>query len=154
AEGLTDGFCGGAVGYLGDEAARYLEHLPVPDDDPLHVPDGGFIVTDTLACFDHVRHRLKLVTHVRAQQEPIQERYAEAVARIDRLAAQLSQPVTLRPMEPADRAPAIEPEGEVAKPDVFKAVERPKSHILAGDIYQVQLAHRFTAPVPADPFAV
>src|SRR5438094_1235967 len=127
AEGLPEGFCGGAVGYLGYEAARYLEHLPVPDADPLHVPDGVFIVTDTLACFDHVRHRLKLVTHVRAQQEPIEGRYAEAVARIDRLAAQLSQPVTLRPMVPADRAPAIEPEGEVSKRDVFKAVEPAKS---------------------------
>ena len=154
AEGLPEGFCGGAVGYLGYEAARYLEHLPVPDADPLHVPDGVFIVTDTLACFDHVRHRLKLVTHVRAQQEPIEDRYAEAVARIDRLAAQLSQPVTLRPMEPADRAPAIEPEGAVSKPDFFKAVERAKSHILAGDIYQVQIAQRFTAPVQADPFDV
>src|SRR5438128_2204204 len=154
ADGLPEGFCGGAVGYLGYEAARYLERLPVPDADPLHVPDGVFIVTDTLACFDHVRHRLKLVTHVRAQQEPIEDRYAEAVARIDRLAAQLSQPVTLRPMEPADRAPAIEPEGEVSKPDFFKAVERAKSHILAGDIYQVQIAQRFTAPVQADPFDV
>src|SRR5436305_3620933 len=154
AEGLPEGFCGGAVGYLGYEAARYLEHLPVPDADPLHVPDGVFIVTDTLACFDHVRHRLKLVTHVRAQQEPIEERYAEAVARIDRLARQLSQPVRLRPMEPADRPPVSEPEGQVSKPDFFKAVERAKSHILAGDIYQVQIAQRFTATVQADPFDV
>ena len=154
AEGLPEGFCGGAVGYLGYEAARYLEHLPVPDADPLHVPDAVFIVTDTLACFDHVRHRLKLVTHVRAQQEPIEERYAEAVARIDRLARQLSQPVRLRPMEPADRPPASEPEGQVSQPDFFNAVERAKSHILAGDIYQVQIAQRFTAPVQADPFDV
>src|SRR5207244_12537522 len=153
-EGLPEGFCGGAVGYLGYEAARYLEHLPVPEADPLRVPDGVLIVTDTLACFDHVRHRLKLVTHVRAQQEPIEERYAEAVARIDRLARQLSQPVRLRPMEPADRPPASEPEGQVSQPDFFNAVERAKSHILAGDVYQVQIAQRFTAPVQADPFDV
>src|SRR5438067_3266099 len=57
-------------------------------------------------------------------------------------------------MEPADRAPAIEPEGEVSKPHFFKAVERAKSHILAGDIYQVQIAQRFTAPLQADPFDV
>ena len=154
AEGLPEGFCGGAVGYLGYEAARYLEQLPVPDADPLRVPDGVFIVTDTLACFDHVRHRLKLVTHVRAQKEPIEERYAEAVARIDSLARQLSQPVRLRPMEPADRPPAIEPEGQVSQPEFFKAVEAAKSHILAGDIYQVQIAQRFTAPLKAEPFDV
>ena len=154
AEGLPEGFCGGAVGYLGYEAARFLEHLPIPDVDPLRVPDGVFIVTDTLACFDHVRHRLKLVTHVRAQQAPIEERYAEAVGRIDNLARRLSQPVRLRPMEPADRPPAIEPRGQVSQPDFFNAVERAKSHILAGDVYQVQIAQRFTAPVQADPFDV
>src|SRR2546422_6649984 len=154
AEGLPEGFCGGAVGHLGYEAARYLEHLPVPEADPLRVPDGVLIVTDTLACFDHVRHRLKLVTHVRAQQGPIQERYAEAVARIDSLARQLSQPVRLRPMEPADRPLAIEPEGQVPQPEFFKAVQAAKSHILAGDIYQVQIAQRFTLPLQADPFDV
>src|SRR5256712_4144852 len=154
AEGLPEGFCGGAVGYLGYEAARYLEQLPVPDPAPLRVPDGVFIVTDTLACFDHVRHRLKLVSHVRAQQEPIEERYAEAVAGIDSLARQLSQPIRLRPMEPADRPPATEPEGEVSQPDFFKAVEAAKSHILAGDIYQVQIAQRFTVPLKAEPFDV
>src|SRR5438552_11490740 len=52
AEGLPEGFCGGAVGYLGYAGARYLQHLPVPDADPLQVPDGGLIVTDTPACFD------------------------------------------------------------------------------------------------------
>src|SRR2546421_5067151 len=30
ADGLPEGFCGGAVGYLGYEAARYLERLPAP----------------------------------------------------------------------------------------------------------------------------
>src|SRR5437660_12922342 len=70
AEGLPDGFCGGAVGYLGYEAARYLERLPVPDQDPLGVADGVFIITDTLACFDHVRQRLKLVTPVPTQSPP------------------------------------------------------------------------------------
>src|SRR5260370_30120269 len=62
AEGLPEGFCGGAVAYLGYEAARYLERLPVPDADPLGVADGVFILTDTLVCFHHVPHHLKLVT--------------------------------------------------------------------------------------------
>src|SRR2546422_9856360 len=72
AEGLPEGFCGGAVGYLGYEAARYLEHLPVPEADPLPVPGGVPIVTDTPPSFLPARHRPKRGTHVRAQQGPIQ----------------------------------------------------------------------------------
>src|SRR5437879_7028624 len=103
AEGLPEGFCGGAVGYLGYEAARYLERLPLPEADPLQVADGVFLITDTLACFDHVRHRWKLVTHVRTQRPPIESRYAEAVARIDDLARRLNRTVRLHALEPADR---------------------------------------------------
>jgi len=154
AEGLPEGFCGGAVGYLGYEAAQYLERLPVPETDPLEVPDGVFIITDTLACFDHVRHRLKLVSHVRAQRAPIEARYAEAVARIDDLARRLNRTVRLRPLEPADQPPAVSVDGHTSQPDFFQAVEQAKSHILAGDIYQVQVAQRFTVPLEADPFDV
>jgi anthranilate synthase component 1 len=154
AEGLPVGFCGGAVGYLGYEAARYLERIPIPEADPLGVADGVFIITDTLACFDHVRHRLKLVTHVRSQRPPIESRYAEALARIDELARRLNRAVRLKPLEPADRVPAVGPEGQTSQPDFFEAVERAKSHILAGDIYQVQIAQRFTVPLPTDPFDV
>jgi len=154
ADGLPVGFCGGAVGYLGYEAARYLERLPVPETDPLEVPDGVFVITDTLACFDHVRHRLKLVTHVRTQRPPIESRYAEAVARIDDLARRLNRTVRLRALEPADRPSDVGAEGHVSQPDFFQAVEQAKSHILAGDIYQVQLAQRFSAPLDADPFDV
>jgi anthranilate synthase component I len=153
-EGLPVGFCGGAVGYLGYEAARYLEKLPVPDADPLRVADGVFIITDTLVCFDHVRHRLKLVTHVRTQRAPIESRYAEAVARVDDLARRLSRTVRLRALEPADRPAADIPQGQMSQPDFFKAVEQAKSHILAGDIYQVQIAQRFSVPLRADPFDV
>ncbi|HVH65314.1 MAG TPA: anthranilate synthase component I, partial [Candidatus Acidoferrum sp.] len=154
AEGLPEGFCGGAVGYFAYEAARYLERLPIPDADPLQVPDGVFIVTDTLACFDHVRHRLKLVSHVRTQDGPIDERYDEAVARIDDLARRLLRPVALRPLEPADRPTVGEPRGSMSQQAFFDAVEQAKAHILAGDIYQVQIAQRYTAPQQGDPFDV
>src|SRR5713101_8202483 len=131
AEGLPEGFCGGAVGYLGYEAAGYLERLPVPDADPLEVADGVFVITDTLACFDHVQHRLKLVTHVRTQRSPIESRYAEALARLDDLARRLNRTVRLRALEPADRPAGVSAPGNVSQPDFFKAVEAAKEHILA-----------------------
>src|SRR5256885_2690165 len=154
ADGLPEGFCGGAGGYLGYEAARYLERLPLPDTDPLQVADGVFVITDTLACLDHVRHRLKLVTQIRTQRPPIESRYAEAVARIDDLARRLNRTVRLKALEPADRPAATSLNGRMSEPEFFEAVEKAKSHILAGDIYQVQVAQRFTVPLEADPFDV
>src|SRR5207245_3299758 len=77
-DGLPVRFCGGAVGYLAYEAARYVERVPLPAADPLGVPDGVFLVTDTLACFDHVRHRLKLVSHVRRWEGETEAAYRAA----------------------------------------------------------------------------
>ena len=154
AEGLPEGFCGGAVGYFAYEAARYLERLPVPDANPLQVPDGVFLITDTLACFDHVQHRLKLVSHVRPGPESVESRYDEAIGRIDALAHRLAHVSELRQLEPADRPLDQPPTGRLSQEQFFAAVERAKQHILAGDIYQVQLAQRFTFPVQADAFDV
>src|SRR5439155_94542 len=127
---------------------------PVPETDPLEVADGVFLITDTLACFDHVRHRLKLVTHVRTQRPPIESRYAEAVARIDDLARRLNRTVRLKALEPADRPAASSLNGRMSEPEFFEAVEQAKAHILAGDIYQVQVAQRFTVALEGDPFDV
>ena len=153
-EGLPEGFCGGAVGYFAYEAARYLERLPIPSKDPLAVPDGVFLITDTLACFDHVQHRLKLVTHVRTGDGTIETRYEEAIRRIDGLAHRLRKAEDLRQLEPADRKLTETPSGTVSKERFHAAVERAKQYILAGDVYQVQLAQRFTVPVQADAFDV
>ena len=154
AEGLPERFCGGAVGYLGYEAARYLERLPLPEADPLQLPDAIFLVSDTLACFDHVRHRLKLVSHVHTREGAIEQRYEEAIARIDDLERRLSRPVRLRAMEPPEAIPGLDPQGRMSQQAFFSAVERAKAYILAGDVYQVQVAQRFTEALTAKPFDV
>ena len=154
AEGLPERFCGGAVGYFGYEAARHLERLPLPEADPLQVPDAIFLISDTLACFDHVQHRLKLVSHVHAQDGAIEPRYAEALARIDALERRLSEPVRLPALAPPDAVPGLEPQGRLSRAAYSSAVEKAKEYILAGDVYQVQIAQRFTEPLRARPFDV
>jgi len=152
AEGLPTRFCGGAVGYLGYEAARYLERVPVPDADPLGVPDGLFLISDTLVCFDHVRHVLKLITHVRPGS--IEHEYKAAADRLDALEARLQRPVQLRALRAPRPGGTLEVEGQRSRQEFYDAVERAKAYILAGDIYQVQVAQRFQRPLPADAFDV
>ena len=52
---------GGLVGYLSYDAVRYFE----PNVDlPLHeLPDGIFLLCDTLLAFDHTRGRLLAITY-------------------------------------------------------------------------------------------
>ena len=56
---------GGAVGYLAYEVVRCYERLPIKDTAALGVPDAIFMLTDTVLAFDHLRHSIKVMTHVR-----------------------------------------------------------------------------------------
>jgi len=58
-------FCGGAVGYLAYETVTRFEELPSPDRDSLGLPESLFMFVDTMLVFDHVTHKIKVLSHVR-----------------------------------------------------------------------------------------
>jgi len=58
-------FCGGAVGYLSYETVTRFEELPSPDRDSLGLPESLFMFVDTMLVFDHVTHKIKVLSHVR-----------------------------------------------------------------------------------------
>src|SRR5438093_4637417 len=82
-------FSGGAVGYVGYEAARRFERLPAADRDVLRLPEAAFSIYDTVVCFDHVRHSLLVIAH---DLEGDRER---AVSRIARVFAALDAPISI-----------------------------------------------------------
>ena len=85
-------FCGGAVGYLAYETINRFEALPSPDHDPLGLPESLFMFVDTMLVFDHVTHKIKVLSHVHLDGD-IEEAYQKAVDKIDNLVVRLSQPL-------------------------------------------------------------
>lgn len=159
-------FHGGAVGYLGYETVARFERLPVPEADPLDVPEAIFCFTETMLVFDHVRHSLRIVAHVRLDDD-LEANYQRAVDTINALRRRLQE----GPIVQADsgvgetRAGGFSgrrPTGAVSTASPFVTpraryeamVERAKEYIQAGDIFQVVLSQRFERPVQADPFTV
>jgi len=145
-------FHGGAVGYLSYEVARYFERLPAPDSDPLGIPEAVFLLTDSLLIFDHLRHSIKIVAHVRLDGD-IESAYRQATRRIDELAERLSGPINL----PASRAIATssaQVRSNVGREGFMINVETAKKHIVAGDAIQVVPSQRLSRATTAPPFAV
>ena len=62
-------FDGGAVGYVAYDAVRHFEPRTAAavnkQQDKLSVPEAIFMMVDELVVFDHVRHTIKVVAHVR-----------------------------------------------------------------------------------------
>jgi anthranilate synthase component 1 len=140
-------FHGGAVGYLGYEAARHFERLPAAKGAPPPMPESAFLRAEDLAVFDHVTRRLKLLTIHR----PDREDYDSAVARIDDMERRLASDHIAPARSAADGASW---ESNVTEGQFHAMVDAAREHILGGDAFQIVVSQRFRKPLAASPFDV
>jgi anthranilate synthase component 1 len=159
-------FSGGAVGYAGYDAVRYVERLPNPPPDDRQLPDLCLAFYDRMVIFDHLFKTIAAVAHAHvpaagehgsgAQEEEMRRSYHEACARVDRLVERLQQGVA--DLQLTD----ISPVGETHLPyranfesaEFEAAVEKCKEYIRAGDIFQVVLSQRLQTETKARPFDI
>ncbi|ARA95040.1 MAG: anthranilate synthase component I [Bacteroidetes bacterium] len=144
-------FTGGAVGYLGYDAVRLVEHLPDAPPDDLGLPDAVWCFYDTVAAFDHVKHQMVLMASAFIDPETdLEAAYAEARSRLEALAHVLS---THRFPNPAPVTLSAETMASNVDRDAFEAaVERARHYIYEGDIFQVVLSQRFSMSFEGDRF--
>jgi len=143
---------GGMVGYLSYEVARYFEELPTPDPDPLGLPESVMMLVDNLLVFDHLTHKIKVVSHVHTDGDT-EAAYRAATEKIAVLVERLEGPVPPPPPAPETIADTP-PEANMTQAEFEAGVERAKRHIYAGDIIQAVLSQRLARPLPASPFAL
>ncbi len=139
------------VGYIGYEAVRLVEtSVPANAPSPLGLPDMVFVRPTLLLVFDRLKDELFIVAPVFAARDAARA-HAEAVERIEAAQARLAQPLPDR----AATATTL-PEGaatpRLTPPQYADMVARAKDYILAGDIFQVVLAQRFSVDFPLPPF--
>ncbi len=153
-------FTGGAVGYLGYETVRTFERLPSPALRPLEMPDGVWMIVNTVLAFDHVRHTIKIIsTIIFSPEHNLADQYAEATAAIDAITTKLIRPLTPAVYASSAASPTFpelnEPLQSNQPFEQFSAViEQAREYIRAGDIFQVVLSQRFQRKTEAEPFAV
>lgn len=142
------------VGYFSYETIGLVETLPRPDDNGLDLPDMIFVRPTLIVIFDRLADELFLVAPLWPDNARESGRIiADARERIDTAAARLSGGI-----------PAL-PDNQVELPDLAgmtleprlpagryaEMVSAAKDYIVAGDIFQVVLAQRFSCPFPLPP---
>jgi len=144
-------FVGGAVGYFSYDAVRYLEKLPDAPPDDLGVPEACFAVTDTLVVFDHLRHKVLVISLVDAARlrdvegEGFAAAYRRAADDIRRTADKLAAPLTRRVL--SSGSGELDISSNVTEARYVESVERAKEYIRAGDAFQIVPSQRFSAEV-------
>ena len=154
-------FTGGAVGFIGYDASPIFEpalrqaweqagkrRTPETDTED----DAGFMLFDTVLAFDHVKHRILIISNARiTADEDLRALYQFACAKIQFLERELER--SLSQAEP-DGRPAPEVRANQTQQTFEAGVRTIKEHIAAGDIYQAVLSQRFETDVTADPLTV
>ena len=152
-------FIGGLVGYLGYESVRFFEPTlqsrmnrastagqtnTVP---PLsaRMPDGIFLLADTVIAFDHARRSLSLIANV------LDGDVESANRKLDEIESRIHAPL------PATQQREIKNSKTTSNMTQGKyedMVRDAKEFIAAGDIFQVVLSQRFTRETNVEPFDV
>jgi anthranilate synthase component I len=136
----------GLFGYLGYDMVRLMECLPPVNPDALHVPDAILTRPTLLVIFDAVRDEMSLITPVRPKLG-LSARAAFEAARICLEDAEraLAAPLIVSSTS-APSVPEPVPVSNTLPDDYLGMVEQAKDYIRAGDIFQVVLSQRFSAP--------
>ena len=148
-------FSGGAVGYLAYETVTRFEKLPSPDADPLGLPESLFMFVDTMLVFDHVSHRIKILSHTRLDGN-IEEEYKKAVRRIEILADRLNQPLRQSKSNKiaSKSINSLKLSSNFSREEFEKSVLKVKEYITAGEAIQVVLSQRLSQTTDVPPFEI
>ena len=140
------------VGYLGYETVGLVEPVPSAAVDPLGLPDMLFVRPSLILVFDRLKDELFIAAPVYAAGGNARAAYAAAAERIETAEARLAGPL------PAERAECPADFGGMThhtEPARYAAmVDRAKDYIVAGDIFQVVLAQRFSTPFALPPLSL
>jgi anthranilate synthase component I len=145
-------FHGGAVGYLAYETAARFEHLPVPEKNALGLPLAIFCFTETVLVFDHLKHRVRIVTHLHLDMPDLQAEYKRAIAIIEDIQHCLQQAPHLPDIKTGMAASEIT--SNRTQGEFESMVCKAQEYIHEGDIFQVVLSQRLSRHVNAAPFTI
>ena len=146
----------GLVGAVTYDAVRRWERVPSTAPDVLDLPEVAMILATDVAVLDHGDGSLLLVANAinyDATDERVEEAWADAVSRLDRMTAQLASaaPSTVSVIdEEAVAAARDEVTSTFTQRAYEEIVEQAKEDIRAGEVFQVVLGQRFSTPCPGD----
>ncbi len=145
----------GIFGTLGYDMVREMERMGPAKSDPLDLPDALLVRPTVMVIFDAVKDTITIVVpcRVKAAQTAL-ACYENACDLVERVSQALEQAIPLTVQDEQSDPLSITPQSNTTEADYFAMVEKAKSYIAAGDIFQVVLSQRFETEFHLPAFAL
>jgi len=145
----------GVFGYLGYDMVRQMERLAGAKPDPIGMPDAIMLRPTVMVVFDSVRDEIFAVTPLRPEpRRGFRAAYDRATGRLEAVVAALEGQPSHAPTAGFPAVAARPPCSNTPKERYLEMVEHAKEYIRAGDIFQVVLSQRFSAPFALPAFSL
>ena len=138
-------FSGGLVGACGYDVVRFFEQLPPNRSELKGLPPVALLAPTSLLVFDHLTRRVALLhSGTEGERQALRTEVIHALRQgIDN---------RLETRSTAGKRSFSRAEGSLDQAAFMAGVERCKTHITAGDIYQIVLSVRFAGKTDLQPF--
>ena len=145
----------GLFGYLGYDMVRHVEHLPDVNPDPVGLPDALMLRPSVVAVLDGVKGEVTVVSPAWVSNgQSARAAYAQAAERVMDAVRDLERAMPMETRDLGDASQPSEPVSNFTKDAYKAAVEKAREYIVAGDIFQVVPAQRWTQDFREPPFAL
>ena len=144
----------GLIGYMGYDMVKLMERLPDTKPDTIGIPDACFMRPRAQLIFDGVDGVVYIIAPIWNTSGNAERIYADAVARIEKLARQLQGPIDQRDYYKDAPSTPRNFTSNRSKAEYATAIAKAKEYIAGGDIFQVVLSQRFSADFSEHPFAL
>ncbi len=147
-------FWGGWVGYIAYEAGNSFEKLPKRKSNELELADAYFMQVDRLIVYDHNLNKLKYI--IAAEPCSDKSKYDQYTVEINRMWKKI-EPILSKSLIKSSVKKQYEVSNSInfgsnLSPNKYKKiVNRAKTYISDGDIYQANLSQRFNTEFNGDP---
>ena len=150
-------FNGGAVGFIGYDVIKHFEKVPEHKKGNLNIPESVFMFSDTILVFDHVEHKILILSLARLGDD-LERSYMDAVSKIKemavRLQAQIDSKDRIQNIDNKSDGPEIKIQSNMTKNEYSKSINKIIEYIKAGDCIQAVFSQRFSTPTNSEPFTI
>ena len=84
-------FFGGLVGYISYDAVKYFDEINLPMDKGLDLPESCFLFVTDFLVYDHLKHRLFIVSYADCSTGSSKEVYEQTYSKIDDIQSRLTK---------------------------------------------------------------